>query len=104
MSMYGWKQPGAVGQAWAVAKCTACGRAAVVPESMDALEAALSLRQREGWDECAMVCAYCAAKHTVKERRLIDYAVMHGDAVRQHWQRELAREREKVARLAEGRW
>lgn len=87
-----------------VASCKACGRAAMVPASLDALEDALDYDGLWARTECAMECAYCGAKATVSGVTYLDHALFHGDGVRAYWQRNLADERAKVARLAEGRW
>ncbi|MCP3062940.1 hypothetical protein LXT21_29565 [Myxococcus sp. K38C18041901] len=86
-----------------IAKCKACGNAAMVPVSSATLNEALQQGQA-GVPECAMECAYCGGKATVRGARFVEHAFAFDDAIRSFWRARLRDERAKVERLKEGRW
>lgn len=87
------------------AKCRQCGR-----EAMVAVDYALADATLQGWGDfeghpCVHVeCAYCGAKQNCTVREEAWSATYEADMTRRLVAAILQKEREKVARLQEGRW
>lgn len=86
------------------ATCKQCGRHAMVP--VDANEAEEALTHADfGWPmSCRLECAYCGGQQSTRDAEEIRHAFCEDDIIRTRAHLELKREREKVARLQEGRW
>jgi hypothetical protein len=85
-------------------KCVKCQHEAMVPANTDDAECTLSYLSRGVDDWTEMECAYCGAKSRCGDYADLTAAVRDENGIRAHYARVLRREREKVARLQEGRW
>lgn len=87
------------------AKCKQCGR-----EAMVAVDYALADATMQGWDDfeghpCVYAeCAYCGEQQHCTVREEAWRATYEADMTRRLVADALQKEREKVARLQEGRW
>ena len=86
------------------AKCKKCGRHAMVAVNAEDVEIAL-IEMDAGCDTGAMLsCAYCGGRQWSSDGYELWHAANFDDCISASVNAELKREREKVARLAEGRW
>lgn len=86
------------------ATCKRCGNQAMGCASMeDAAEAVFNIEH--GFPAFAVLeCAYCGNNQRTRDDDEL-YRAYHDDSdMRRLWGRKVAQEREKVARLQEGRW
>lgn len=87
------------------AKCELCEKEAMyVPDAEDAENAFFAVELARPAPRVVLKCAYCGNEQRSSNVAEIHHAYHYGDVQRSFWTKVIAKEREKVARLQEGRW
>lgn len=85
-------------------KCRRCEHEAMVPADSDDAAEALAHMAQGLPDFTPMECVYCGAKGRCSDYADLAAADRNANGIRAHYARVIQSEREKVARLQEGRW
>lgn len=86
------------------AECRQCGRHSMAPIDAHEAEEALSCVRLGVPQSCRLECAYCGGQQSTLNAAEIEHAFCEESEIRRRVQEEVGRERQKLARLQEGRW
>lgn len=87
------------------ATCELCEKEAMyAPDYDEAEEAFLAADAELPVRKVVLKCAYCGNEQRTSDLEAIHHAYLYDDVIKSHWARVLESERQKVARLQEGRW